>query len=309
MSSYIGAVELNGNGTQILVGSTLFGTCSTPAGTAAKEVILSSFDQLLQGVTVQVKFTNGNTVASNVTLKVGSTAIIDVTGSCLCDANQVIAFTYENISGINYWRAHHNISGAMPISGGTFTGPVALAGIPTNTNEAATKGYVDSKVQGLDGLTGAMHFIGVSSTAITNGGTENPTIGGTTITTKESGDVVLYNEQEYVWNGSAWQLLGDEGSYVLKTSQTTSSIGSASSWVAGTTPTLGTAIDADDITNWDAGSASSATVTGGVLHLTNSVVPTLSYTAKSVPNVTDVGSAAQLTVTATTVVVPQNQGS
>lgn len=305
MSSYIGAVQIE-QGAQTLIGSTLFGICDSTisANTAAKVVTLSSFDQLLNGITVQVKFVNGNTVTNNVTLKIGSTDALPVTGNCLCEANQVIAFTYENVSGTRYWRSHHNINGAMPISGGTFTGPVTLNSVPTTDYEAATKGYVDSKVAGFDGLTGAMHFIGISSSAITNGGTQNPTINGTVNMTREKGDVVLYQEQEYVWNGSAWQLLGDEGSYVLKTSQTTTTIGSASEWDAGSAATLGTAIDADDITGWNSGSASTATVEGGILRLTNSVVPTLSYTARTIPNVTSAGSAPSLTVTSTTVVVP-----
>lgn len=304
MSSYIGVVQIGENGDQVLIGSTLFGECTTQANQPAKVVTLNSFDQLLSGVTVQVKFTNGNTARNNLTLQVGSTTALSITGSCLCDANQVIAFTYENVSGTGYWRAHHNIKGAMPITGGTFTGTVTLNGVPTNDLDAATKGYVDSKVAGFDGLTGAMHFIGVSSTTITNGGTQNPTINGTANTARENGDVVIYLEQEYVWNGSSWQLLGDEGSYVLKTSQTTASVGSASGWNAGSVPTLGTAIDADDITNWDAGSASNAVVSNGVLRLTNSVAPTLAYTARTVPNVTDVGSAPTLTVTPATVVTP-----
>lgn len=67
------------------------------------------------------------------------------------------------------------------------------------------------------GLSGAMHFIGVSTTAITDGGTEDPTIAGYTGTAKTPGNVVLYGGQEFVWTGTAWELLGDEGSYALKT--------------------------------------------------------------------------------------------
>ena len=66
------------------------------------------------------------------------------------------------------------------------------------------------------------------------------------------------------------------------TAQTTS-IGSASA---------GTAIPADDITNWSAGTAASAAVANGVLTITNGTAPSLSYTAKSIPNIS---------VTATTV--------
>lgn len=67
------------------------------------------------------------------------------------------------------------------------------------------------------GLTGAMHFIGSSTTAITDHGTQQPTVNGTKITSFNSGDVVLYNHLEFVWDGSKWEKLGDEGSYVLKT--------------------------------------------------------------------------------------------
>lgn len=70
-----------------------------------------------------------------------------------------------------------------------------------------------------EGLTGAMHFLGASSTAITDGGTEAPTIDGTVVPTTDlnAGDVVLYDGAEYVWLGSAWEMLGSEGSYALKT--------------------------------------------------------------------------------------------
>ena len=68
------------------------------------------------------------------------------------------------------------------------------------------------------GLTGAMVYKGISSTSITDGGAQSPTIGGSAIAVSnlQAGNVVLYGSQEYVWNGSTWELLGDEGSYKLK---------------------------------------------------------------------------------------------
>ena len=36
----------------------------------------------------------------------------------------------------------------------------------------------------------------------------------------QPGDVILYNQQEYVWTGGSWRLLGDEGSYAVKGSIT-----------------------------------------------------------------------------------------
>ena len=67
------------------------------------------------------------------------------------------------------------------------------------------------------GLDNAMHFLGTSTTAITDGGTQTPTI-NSAIITPVAGDVVLYNNQEFIYNSAdKWELLGDEGSYALKT--------------------------------------------------------------------------------------------
>lgn len=74
-------------------------------------------------------------------------------------------------------------------------------------------------------LSGALKLLGVSTTAVTDGGTENPTIDGDAVTTKTTGDVVIYGEKEFVWTGSAWEQLGDEGSYALKTTTITAGSG------------------------------------------------------------------------------------
>lgn len=72
-------------------------------------------------------------------------------------------------------------------------------------------------------------------------------------------------------------------------------------WNAGSTPTLGTAIPADDITAWSAGTLPTAVVEGENLTLTFGTLPSLSYTAKSIPNVTNVGSVPTLSYTARTI--------
>jgi hypothetical protein len=51
-----------------------------------------------------------------------------------------------------------------------------------------------------------MHFRGVVSEVPSDG------------TGYSSGDVVVFEQKEYVYDGTSWRLLGDEGSYVLKTS-------------------------------------------------------------------------------------------
>ena len=62
--------------------------------------------------------------------------------------------------------------------------------------------------QAIEGLGNPTHFLGASSTAITDGGTQKPTIGGDEVT-PHGGDIVVYNNGEFIWSGSAWVELGD----------------------------------------------------------------------------------------------------
>lgn len=69
-------------------------------------------------------------------------------------------------------------------------------------------------------------------------------------------------------------------------------------WDAGSTPTLGTAIPADDITAWTTNTPTSISVALGTMVITSGSAASLSYTAKSIPNVTSVGSVPSLSYTA-----------
>lgn len=75
----------------------------------------------------------------------------------------------------------------------------AYAGVTANAGEIANI---------KNAIAGGTHFIGISTTAITNGGTEKPTIGGSQKTVA-NGDIVIYGNKEFIWNGSAWAELGD----------------------------------------------------------------------------------------------------
>lgn len=65
------------------------------------------------------------------------------------------------------------------------------------------------------GLSGAMHFIG-TSTSDPMGETGATVEGHDTF---NAGDVCLFEQKEYVYTGTTWVELGDEGSYVLKTTK------------------------------------------------------------------------------------------
>lgn len=98
-----------------------------------------------------------------------------------------------------------NVATSAIADSSTDTGLVTAAQVAT---------YVGNKTAG---LSGAMHFLGVSTTAIKDGDAISAiTVDGKTVT-PAVGDVVLYGNKEFVCTSRAWEELGDEGSYVLKT--------------------------------------------------------------------------------------------
>ena len=60
----------------------------------------------------------------------------------------------------------------------------------------------------IEALGNAVHWMGVTTTELTDGSTTNPiTIEGESVTA-EVGGMAQYNGEEFIWNGSAWQSVG-----------------------------------------------------------------------------------------------------
>lgn len=170
-------------------------------------------------------------------------------------------------------------------------------------------------------LSNATHWLGVTTTTLTDGATTNPiTINGQSVTAV-SGDIVQdSNGQEYIFSGTAWQELGssvgtlkafayaDTGSVTITPAGT-----NASSSVSGTcsvTPSgsvSGTAVSLSSgtvgsVTN--VGSMPTFTVENEVLSITAGAVPSISSVtvATGVSSVTDptfTGTASSGTISGT----------
>lgn len=65
-------------------------------------------------------------------------------------------------------------------------------------------------------LSAGVYFRGVSTASLSDGGTETAIINGSNWSAN-IGDLVVYNNLEFVWDGSKWIKLGDDASYALKT--------------------------------------------------------------------------------------------
>lgn len=92
--------------------------------------------------------------------------------------------------------------------------------LTSNNNLATNRAIVTYINNATAGLTGAMHYIGEATVEITNGSNVNPRIQGYNFNQVRPGDVITFGSSEYVWDGSLWNLIGDEGSYAVKGSIT-----------------------------------------------------------------------------------------
>lgn len=135
--------------------------------------------------------------------------------------NKINALDYSD-SGSGYVTAVTQEDGKISVTksalptGGTEAGIVKL-GV---TGGAATYDAVDSlttRVSTAEGeitslknsISGGVHFIGTTTTELVDG----TAVGTVTVDNKShipsAGDVVIYGEKEFIWNGSAWKELGD----------------------------------------------------------------------------------------------------
>lgn len=89
-----------------------------------------------------------------------------------------------------------------------------------------------------------------------------------------TGNIILAGDTAtFIYDGTYYHLIALDRTLAKATNVT---IGSASA---------GTNIAADDITSWNAGTAASASVSGTKLTINNGTAPSLSYTSRSIPNI------------------------
>lgn len=128
--------------------------------------------------------------------------------------------TAANLKGIiNAHAPTKTGGGASGTWGISISGNAATASKVNNKLTVGPKSYDGSAAVTIAasdlGLASAMLFLGTTTTAITDGATTNPVVIGGSNKTVTAGNVVLYGSKEFVWTGSAWEELGNEGSYKI----------------------------------------------------------------------------------------------
>ena len=156
----------------------------------------------------QISRKNANLIYNPSTNKL-STGNLDLTG-----ALDVTGNAYFH----NETQADSLTAGSLLVNGNTSFSQSPTAPTPAsgdNSTKLATTEFVKNSVTG---LSGAMHFKGTTTSSIVDGSTTNPVVIGGSNYTAAAGDVVLReitsgNIFEYVWTGSAWEMLGRDTSF------------------------------------------------------------------------------------------------
>lgn len=169
-------------------------------------------------------------------------------------AHQFINYVTQNNGIIS---ANHTYIGADDITSGTFSVARGGTGVSTlaagqvligNGTNAITTRPIDSEVttttalitsgavktyvdNALSNISGAMHFIGVASYGVDPNSQDEPVIIGNntySVANAKPGDVILANDdEEFVWDGSSWHLLGRDTIYAVAGQITKSDLASA----------------------------------------------------------------------------------
>ena len=150
----------------------------------------------------------------------------------------------------------------------------------------------------------AKSWLGITTTALTDGATTNPITINNKSVTATSGDITSYDGQEFIFNGTAWQAFGDLsdlGTLAYEDTATGSFTPEGSVSKPGVTVTPTTA-NVPNVT--DVGSMPTYTVTGETLVISAGAVPTLGTAIAAMTGATaELDSAPSFTGTAGTVTV------
>lgn len=152
---------------------------------------------------------------SKITVPSGNTTVTyDIKDAVIRAATAPVYSGTGSITVVKYglvWYLDHlykvNDAGTYTSWSGLSTHVSELTGTPSISSNIIDI-YNELKAE----LANPMHYIGASSTAITDGGTETPTIGGDPYT-PSAGDIVTYQTSEFIWQKTGtWAELGNTSS-------------------------------------------------------------------------------------------------
>lgn len=156
-------------------------------------------------------------ITNNVDYKILTTTSASPISGSATEAGYGVNLTY-NPSTNTLKTGNASLTGTLNVTGQATFNQIPVSITPeanSSDTSIATTAFVKNAISG---LSGAMHFRGTTTTAITDGSTTNPiTISGSSYTAA-AGDVILRevttgNIFEYIWTGSFWEMLGRDTNF------------------------------------------------------------------------------------------------
>jgi hypothetical protein len=149
--------------------------------------------------------------------------------------------------------------------------------LPSGSTYDLKDAYAREQIAALSNYTA---YLGVTTTALTDGATTNPiVINSQNVTVSHAGSICTYGSKEFVWNGSAWQEFGDlsalgDLAYADTASTSYTPQGSVSGSFTGSESSVSITASASDSGNYTpAGTISGTTFTGSSMTSTGTFTP------------------------------------
>ena len=150
----------------------------------------------------------------------GAAAALAVTLSAVATSGDAADVDYDNttsdLTATDVQAAIDEIQGGLGTAAAADVATSAITEGSTDDDLVSAAQVATFVAAEIAGLEGAMHFVGVVTRQ--TGETDAQAI-ARVVTNPESGDVVVMsdNAKEYVYDGTAWREVGDESSFVKKT--------------------------------------------------------------------------------------------
>ena len=124
------------------------------------------------------------------------------------------ALDATNVNGLDIFTGAKFENGKLSATGARIdltSADITYSETSNSVGSQSLTDVIDEMQAAIDALSNATHFLGKSTTAISDGKSEAPTINGTVIPVDDlqDGDVVFYNVKEFIWSNGAWVELGD----------------------------------------------------------------------------------------------------
>lgn len=165
--------------------------------------------------------------------------------------------------------------------------------LPSGTTYDIKDAYAREQIAS---LSGAAHWLGITTSALYDGATTNPIIIDEESVTANAGAVVGYNEMEFIFNGTKWQEFGSTGSLKALAFKDTAS-GSYTPTGSVTQPTFTGTVGSVSVTGTPTGTVSQPTFTGTQGNVSVSGTPNGNVTIRVGEGTANYTPAGSVTVT------------